>query len=90
MNTTKNESDFAEKIDGRQYRTILNGLLVISLVSLTACQAVPTTPNNPGVCDPTPPRLQWSADSDGGIYLPPQSAAELVNYIHDLKECSNQ
>jgi len=39
-------------------------------------------------CDPTPPTLEWYETQDGGIYYPKESAAQLLNYIHDLKECA--
>ena len=40
------------------------------------------------LCDPTPPRLQWSQSSDGGACLSGEALGELVNYIHDLRECA--
>ncbi|WDE69838.1 hypothetical protein VPHZ6_orf00055 [Vibrio phage VPHZ6] len=90
MNTTKSESAFDVKSVGRRFKKTHKKLLLICLVSLTACQSAPSQSSKAAVCDPTPPRLQWTKDSNGGIYLPPESAAELVNFIYDLKECANQ
>lgn len=53
-------------------------------------------------CNLTPPQLQWietvdgrvtTANGDaeteaGGAYIPPRSLGELMNFIHDLRECT--
>jgi hypothetical protein len=61
-------------------------ILLTSLASLTACQTAPQEP--PAVCSPTPPRLNWTKNSDGGVTLSPTAVAELMNYIHDLQDCA--
>lgn len=42
------------------------------------------------MCDPTPPKIEWYEAQDGGVYYTRTGAGELLNYIHDLKECIEQ
>jgi hypothetical protein len=82
---TRSENSFGVKSAGLQYQTILIRLLLICLVSLTGCVSQQA---RPVLCDPTPPKLQWSQTDDGGATLSKQALGELVNYIHDLRECA--
>lgn len=49
---------------------------------------LPKQPVNP--CDLTPPKIEWYQTTDGGIYYTKEGAAELLNYIYDLKDCVEQ
>ncbi len=63
-------------------------LFLICLVSLTGCQASQVP--NPVACDPTPPKIQWNETPDGGARLSRKGLGELVNYIHDLRDCARR
>ncbi|WP_139427386.1 hypothetical protein [Aeromonas sobria] len=84
---TKNASSCGVKSAGPRWQMTRPALLLICSVSLTACQSAPLPTPRP-LCDPTPPRLQWSQSSDGGACLSGEALGELVNYIHDLRECA--
>lgn len=102
MSMTANANGCGVKNAGPQWQTIPTRLLLISLVSLSLMGCASQPPSKAGLCDPTPPKLQWirTADGrvttangeakteDGGAYLSPRSLGELVNFIHDLRECA--
>ncbi|PKF60626.1 hypothetical protein CW745_13935 [Psychromonas sp. psych-6C06] len=82
------------------YVKTLSKLLLISLVSLAMASCVNQQSNYQG-CQPTYPQLVWISTAegqvttangvepvhDGGVYLPPQSLAELLNYMEDVSDC---
>lgn len=41
-------------------------------------------------CYTTSPRLVWMTSPDGWAHLPPESQAELTNWITDVRECIKQ
>ncbi len=62
--------------------------LGLVLVGCTSMAVLPKQPVNP--CDLTPPKIEWYQTTDGGIYYTKEGAAELLNYIYDLKDCVEQ
>lgn len=101
MSMTENANGYGVKNAGPQWPTTPAKLWLICLVSLSLMGCVSQPPSKAGLCDPTPPQLQWirtvdgrvttangwTETEDGGAYLPPRSLGELVNFIHDLREC---
>lgn len=57
---------------------------------LVGCTSMQMLPRTEPMCDPTPPKIEWYEAQDGGVYYTRTGAGELLNYIHDLKECIEQ
>lgn len=62
---------------------------------LLACSALllgctTPAPAQKASCYTTPPRLVWQVSKDGWAHLPPESQAELANWITDVRECIKQ
>lgn len=64
----------------------------IRLALLSVCLALPScATKDPGpMCDFTPPQLEWWADESGEICMSQTAAAELANYVDDLRRCVRQ
>lgn len=62
--------------------------LLASSALLLGCTSQAPPPN--ASCYTTPPRLVWMVSSDGWVHLPPDSQAELTNWITDVRECIKQ
>lgn len=65
------------------------------LLPLLACSALllgctTPAPAPKASCYTTPPRLVWQVSKDGWAHLPPESQAELANWITDVRECIKQ
>ncbi|MCF1458012.1 MAG: hypothetical protein LPH21_10820 [Shewanella sp.] len=70
-----------------KWRRTLMPLLLICSATLSGCQSAPLSRV---LCEPTPPQLSWQKTPDGGACLNKQALGELVNYIHDLRDCIRQ
>lgn len=62
--------------------------LLASSALLLGCTSPAPAPN--ASCYTTPPRLVWMTSPDGWVHLPPDSQAELANWITDVRECIKQ
>ena len=62
--------------------------LLASSALLQGCTSPAPAPN--ASCYTTPPRLVWMVSPDGWAHLPPDSQAELTNWIIDVRECIKQ
>lgn len=67
-------------------------LTPLPLLLLLSCSAllpgcIAPAPALKASCYTTPPRLTWQVSDDGWAHLPPESQAELANWINDVREC---
>lgn len=62
--------------------------LLASSALLQGCTSPAPPPN--ASCYTTPPRLVWMVSPDGWVHLPPDSQAELTNWLTDVHECIKQ
>lgn len=63
-------------------------LLLACLALLPGCTY--QTPAPKASCYTALPRLVWMTSDDGWVHLPPDSQAELTNWITDVRECIKQ
>ena len=68
----------------RTMPTLRSGLLLASVLLLVACQGAVSQASN---CPPPRPSLVWTAGSDGGVCVPRESTAELLDYLDALERC---
>ena len=73
---------------GSRWRRLRLLPLLVCLALLPGCTTPAPAPN--ASCYTTPPRLVWMVSKDGWAHLPPESQAELANWLTDVRECIKQ